>query len=211
MYMYIHHTTTSVTAYMHYTLSIGRSTMKQYMPMKPVKRGFKVWVRADAVNGYFCDFNMYVGRAADGVSVETGLGERVVRQLTEHLQGKSYQIYCDNFFLSCNLFTNLLHDSIYACGTTRTNRRGYPDTLKGVTMERGAQVFCQRGNLVASVWMDKKAVTMLSTLAQPDLEHIAYRKQKDGTRLSVQCSDSVVLYNKYMGGVDRGDQLRQYY
>ena len=34
---------------------VGRSTMKQYMPMKPVKRGFKVWVRADAVNGYFCD------------------------------------------------------------------------------------------------------------------------------------------------------------
>ena len=38
-----------------------------------------------------------------------------------------------------------------------------------------------------------------------------YRKQKDGTSLSVQCSDLVVLYNKYMGGVDRGYQLRQYY
>ena len=46
--------------------------MKQYMPMKPVKRGFKVWVRADAVNGYFCDFDVYVGRPGDGT---TGLGE----------------------------------------------------------------------------------------------------------------------------------------
>ena len=52
--------------------------MKQYMPMKPVKRGFKVWVRADSVNGYFCDFDIYVGRPADGVSVETGLGERLL-------------------------------------------------------------------------------------------------------------------------------------
>ena len=25
---------------------------KQYLPKKPVKRGFKVWVRADGVNGY---------------------------------------------------------------------------------------------------------------------------------------------------------------
>ena len=30
----------------------GRSSMKQYMSKKPIKRGFKVWVRADAVTGY---------------------------------------------------------------------------------------------------------------------------------------------------------------
>ena len=26
--------------------------MQQYMPKKPIKRGFKVWVRGDATNGY---------------------------------------------------------------------------------------------------------------------------------------------------------------
>ena len=185
--------------------------MKQYMPMKPVKRGFKVWVRADAVNGYFCDFDVYVGRPGDGTTVETGLGERVVKQLTQTLQGKHYQIFCDNFFSSCTLFDGLLQQGLYACGTTRITRQGYPTTLKGITVERGKQVFCQRGNLVASVWMDKKPVTMLSTLAQPDVERSARRKQKDGSRETVTCSDSVVLYNKYMGGVDKGDQLRQYY
>ena len=185
--------------------------MKQYMPQKPVKRGFKVWVRADAVNGYFCDFDVYVGRPADGVSVETGLGDRVVTLLIKPLRGRHYQVYCDNFFSSCRLFSNLLSRGTYACGTTRTNRCGYPDTLKGFTLERGEQVFCQQGNLVASVWMDKKPVTMLTTLAQPDIVHTAHRWQKDGTRLAVRCSDSAVLYNQYMGGVDKGDQLRQYY
>ncbi|CAK1593089.1 unnamed protein product [Parnassius mnemosyne] len=29
----------------------GRSSLKQYMPMKPVKRGIKMWVRADARSG----------------------------------------------------------------------------------------------------------------------------------------------------------------
>ena len=129
--------------------------MKQYMPRKPVKRGLKVWVRADAVNGYFCDFDVYVGKPADGISVETGVEERVVNQLKEHLQGENYQIFCDNFFSSCNLFRDLLRQNIYACGTPRTNLCGYLDSLKGVRLKRGKQVFCQQGNLVASVWMDK--------------------------------------------------------
>ena len=29
----------------------GRLGFKQYMPMKPVKRGIKIWVLADATNG----------------------------------------------------------------------------------------------------------------------------------------------------------------
>ena len=133
-------------------------------------------MRADAVNGYFCDFDVYVGRPADGVSVETGLGDRVVTLFMEPLRGRHYQVYCDNLFSTCRLFSDLLSRGTYACGTTRTNRRGYPNTLKGVTMEQGDQVFCQQGNLVASVWMDKKPVTMLSTLAQPDTVHTAHRR-----------------------------------
>ena len=37
----------------------GCSSLKQYVPLKPVKRGFKVWVRADSWNGYFCEFEVY--------------------------------------------------------------------------------------------------------------------------------------------------------
>ena len=39
--------------------------------MKPVRRGFKVWVRADSINGYICDFAVYTGK--EGV-VEKDLG-----------------------------------------------------------------------------------------------------------------------------------------
>ena len=39
----------------------GRSSLKQYIPNKPIKRGIKVWVRVDAVNGYVCQFEVYVG------------------------------------------------------------------------------------------------------------------------------------------------------
>ena len=189
----------------------GRSMMKQYMPMKPVKRGFKVWVRADAVTGFFCEFDVYVGKPSDGSTTEVGLGERVVLQLSERLRGGNYQLYCDNYFTTCHLLDTLHTHHLYGCGTTRSNRRGFPESLKQVSLQRGEHMFCQRGNLVASVWMDKKPVTMLSTLSQADVTHTAQRKQRDGSRLTVQCTDAVVLYNKNMGGVDLGDQLRQYY
>ena len=83
--------------------------MKQYMPLKPTKRGFKVWVRADAVTGFFCDFDVYVGRPSDGELRDVGLGERVVLQLCRPLQHGNYRVFCDNFFSSCSLFDNLLN------------------------------------------------------------------------------------------------------
>ncbi|KAL3193653.1 hypothetical protein MRX96_016996 [Rhipicephalus microplus] len=30
----------------------GRSSLKQYLPMKPIKRGYKVWWRAESQTGY---------------------------------------------------------------------------------------------------------------------------------------------------------------
>ena len=63
----------------------GRSGVKQCMPKKPVKRGIKVWVRADSANGFFCDLDVYIGASA---SPEKGLGARVVKTLTRIWQGK---------------------------------------------------------------------------------------------------------------------------
>lgn len=41
----------------------GRSSIKQYMPMKPIKRGFKVWVCACSSTGYVCNFQIYEGKS----------------------------------------------------------------------------------------------------------------------------------------------------
>ena len=45
----------------------GRSSLKQYMPQKPVKRGIKVWALADAANGYMANFQVYTGRQGNGI------------------------------------------------------------------------------------------------------------------------------------------------
>ena len=67
----------------------GRSSLKQYMPMKPVKRGIKVWVLADSHNGYFSKFQVYTGKKDGAVEegsegVSRGAQEaKVVQQVCE--------------------------------------------------------------------------------------------------------------------------------
>ena len=39
----------------------GRSSMKQYIKNKPIKRGFKYWYRCDSETGYFYQLELYQG------------------------------------------------------------------------------------------------------------------------------------------------------
>ena len=50
----------------------GRSSLKQYIPNKPTKRGIKVWVMADASNGYVRSaLKVYVGKQG-GATITVG-------------------------------------------------------------------------------------------------------------------------------------------
>lgn len=97
------------------------------MPAKPVKRGIKVWCRADSHNGYLCEFQVYTGRA-DGAQI--GLGKRVVLDLSRRLHGLRHHLFFDNFFSSVSLLETLLENGLYACGTARQNYREFPAPLK---------------------------------------------------------------------------------
>ncbi len=71
--------------------SADRSSMKQYVPLKPTKHDFKVWVQADAVTSFLRDFSIYVGELTDGDSRVVGLGEWVVHELCMPLHEGKYQ------------------------------------------------------------------------------------------------------------------------
>ena len=75
----------------------GRLSLKQYMPLKPVKRGIKVWECADSSYGFVCDLEVYTGKQCDG-NPEQGLGHSVVHNLTLPLVGKNHHVFVDNFF-----------------------------------------------------------------------------------------------------------------
>lgn len=97
--------------------------MKQFNAAKPIKRGYKIWVRADST-GYVCEFQIYTGKSTN--VKEKSLGGRVVRDLTREIVGKFHKVYFENFFTSIDLMSSLLADGILACGTVRSSRVGLP-------------------------------------------------------------------------------------
>lgn len=191
----------------------GRSGLKQYMPNKPIKRGIKVWMRADADNGYVSAFEVYTGKK--GNTAEKGLGAKVVKGLSEQLYGSYRHVYFDNYFSSVDLALDLFRSKLYSCGTLRTNRKGFPVALKAVAKKglkkRGKSKSRQQGNLTVSVWQDNRPVVMIATNSDPTTTSSVLRKNKDGTTNTYSCPKSLMSYNQHMGGVDQNDQLRGYY
>ncbi len=177
-----------------------------------MKRGFKIWVQADAINGYVSDLEVYTGKK--GASVEQGLGSSVVKTLTHTLRNTYRHVYFDNFFSSVNLLLDLLRAGLHGCGTLRSNRKGFPRALqqpaKKGFKERGNSKTYQKGNLTVTVWQDNRPVVVIATNADPTTTENVMRK-KDGTRASYPCPPSITKYTTYMGGVDHSDQLRGYY
>lgn len=104
--------------------------IKQYNPMKLIKRGYKIWSMADQ-NGYMLAFKMYQGKE-ENVSSEFenyGLGERVVLELTKYVWNEYREIYFDNYFSSPKLLQKLHVDLTLGCGTIRSNRKGLPNQM----------------------------------------------------------------------------------
>ena len=76
---------------------------------------------------------------------------------------------------------------------------------------RGDSLTVQADKVSASAWKDRKVVMVMSTNSQSSSCGTVTRKQKDGSSIEVPCPESIILYNRFMGGVDHGDQLRGYY
>ena len=85
---------------------------------------------ADSLNGYTCDFDVYIGRRTGHDVSENGLGYDVVMRLVAPLMDQGYHLYFDNFYTSVKLVKDLFQALIPATGTAAENRRGFPDSMK---------------------------------------------------------------------------------
>ena len=193
----------------------GRLSFIQYMPMKPVKRGIKVYCLCEATTGFLVKFDIYVGKTnSAGNSTEN-----IVYNLLDSFQGRNFYTFMDNWFSSINLFTKLEERGIRACGTLRMNRKGFPQFLKNANLQsQGDSAFAQKGNMVLSCWRDKaknKLVTVVSTMYNAEGDDTVKRRKKgpDGRMQDIEINrpPNITQYCKYMGGVDLSDQNRSYY
>ena len=134
----------------------GNHSMKQYIKNKPIKWGFKMWMRCDAVTGYLYKYDIYTGKKGQP---ELDVGESVVLDLTKTLSGTGVTTYTDNYFSSPTLVARLLNRGMYFVGIVRKDRKGLLQFKGDNEMH-----FCKDSHLMALKWIDNKSVHMITSL-----------------------------------------------
>ncbi|KAE9522328.1 hypothetical protein AGLY_017274 [Aphis glycines] len=151
----------------------GRSSIKQYNPMKPIKRGYKLWCIADQ-KGYILNFSIYQGKneALEREFEDFNLGERIVLKLTKPYWKQSRLIFFDNYFTSIILLERLKTEQTLACGTIRSNRKGMPNNLmKDSTIARGEyDSRFSTSSIGVFKWRDNKTVHSHLTIMETKLQ-----------------------------------------
>ncbi|XP_044731963.1 piggyBac transposable element-derived protein 3-like [Chrysoperla carnea] len=196
--------------------------IKQYLPNKPHKWGFKLYLIC-SLQGYAHKFELYAGggnKNTASLPGEPDLGEsgntviRLARMVPRHV---NHIIYFDNFYTSLPLLTYLAKEGIYSLGTVRVNRvrnSKLPDkrTIMKKNVARGfyeENVANVDGTEVSAVvWKDNKPVNLLSTYvgAEPATTVSRFDKRRK-ERVEIPCPKIIREYNTHMGGVDLSDSF----
>ena len=87
------------------------------MPNKPDKYGVKFWVLADVETKYVSSIDVYLGAQEKEERGGVPLAKFVVVNLCKYIKEKSYNITCDNFFISLSVAEKLARDKLSIAGT----------------------------------------------------------------------------------------------
>ena len=82
----------------------GRYGLKQYLPMKPTKWGFKAFLLCESQSGY-----CYKHKFFTGPEQEDFKNINLCLDLCTGMEKQNYHIYCDNFYTSYELCSFLLN------------------------------------------------------------------------------------------------------
>jgi hypothetical protein len=195
----------------------GKNRLRQYLPNKPKKWGFKVMARCCAQTGFTHDFSVYEGKAA-----QLAEGERAGYQPADFVillcktlpQHKNYVIYFDNWFNFLDL--QLKDMGFLSIGTLRANRhrrctlKSQSELCKARRGSYDAKVDANSGLCIVH-WFDNRAVQVSSTHIGIKPAKMVKRWDKARKFTEVPCPAAVAKYNSHMGGVDLFDMLAAMY
>ena len=182
-----------------------------------MKWGFKSYTQCDSSNVYNCTFELYTGQATP--AGEHGITHDLVMRLMQPYLQQGYQLFTDNYYSSHVLALSLKDQFTGLVGTVNCNRTGFPARLKNIKVfqrhgQRGDMRHERVENVAYIQWLDKRAVTVLSTIhTATDFEQVQRMVKVDGTwqEKYLRKLQAIDCYNQHMGGVDVFDQLASGY
>jgi len=187
----------------------GRSPIKQYIPSKPHKWGYKIYCLAS--EDYLLHFEIYEGKEDD--PSESGATFDTVIRMTQRYQNQQLILFTDNWFTSPTLMNALKQRGIRMCGSVRSNRRGMPriskNAIKGLT--QGECIQRQKDDVCLAVWKDQKAVQVLFNHVSPRATNTLDRWTDEGEKVSIGCPQAIHDYFYHARSVDVLNQLHYSY
>ena len=149
----------------------GKSLLRQYLPNKPHKWGFKIWGRS-GISGFLYDFGVYQGRST----------EKSKTSLPKH---HNFKIFADNFFTSLSIH-KLNSDGYQYVGTIRVNRTKDCPLMCETDLKKGRRGVTDyrtdmNSNIIAVKWYDNKAVNLVGCRRVVDegMRVVGRRKSRD--------------------------------
>uniref|UniRef100_A0A3Q4MXL3 PiggyBac transposable element-derived protein domain-containing protein n=1 Tax=Neolamprologus brichardi TaxID=32507 RepID=A0A3Q4MXL3_NEOBR len=188
----------------------GRNRLKQDLPSKPKKWGYKILILTGS-DGIPYNLEVYTGRVNQPPELpDVGASGNVVLRLAQPIpKEENYKLFFDNWFTSVPLVVTLNEQGIGCTGNVRGNRLPGVNLKSDADLKRaGRGAFEEKIAMVRETtlhvvkWYDNRSVTLLSDHigANPVTEVERWgRKQKK--HITVQCPAVVQEYNKNMGGV----------
>lgn len=199
----------------------GRVSFKVYNKDKPNKWGLKIFVVSDAVCGYICCMEPYMGSNSTSQLERPDLlvTSRIVLSLVKKLENaygdiQGFHVFTDRYYTSVELAKELYIKKVHLTGTINRNRKGLPQDIRKKPKLRKGEVLSLRKDATVEdpsfinvlEWKDKRAVTMLTTAYDNKTETVK-RTVKGGREESVEKPVVICRYNDYMGGVDLADHF----
>ena len=186
----------------------GRSPIKQYIPSKPHKWGYKIYCLSS--DDYLLRFEIYAGkeeRSADGATFDT-----VMRMLAGY-EGQQHVLFTDNWFTSPALLRALQQKGIRLCGSVRRNRKGMPNipAEEVSALGQGQWLQRQKGDATVAVWRDQKVMWLLYNHCSPGEAASLERWNDFGHKVSVGCPRAIRDYFYGARSVDVLSQLHYAY
>lgn len=190
----------------------GRSAIKQYIPSKPHKWGYKIYCLAS--EQYLLHFEVYEGKSMQ--PSQFGAPHDLVLRMTLPYCHQSFILFTDSWFTSPTLLSSLHQRGIRLCGSVRTNRKGLPAVDEAFTdeiksLQQGEWMKRTKGNTTLVIWKDQKLMWLLfnhiSSLATSSVE----RWNESRNKVSIACPRAVHDYFHHARSVDVINQLHYSY
>ena len=169
--------------------------------------GIRIYKVCDET-GYTYDMTVYLARDRQRTAQHLTATHARVSEVTKKIQGRGHKLYMDNYFSSPDLFVDFATKHIYCCGTVRPNRKGMPQDLgpKRMTLQWGDLYVRTRGDLIATLWRDKRDVRILTNMHDVPEEGNSW--DNNGKAIKPQI---VTVFNRHMGYVHKGDRMANSY